>query len=229
MATAYAVNSRLLRGFCASGPKSIAHKRSFGKSPAPAEGRFPGVFSRSGQGRAARHGRGLKIRTFAADSGQQAKAVPRQAQPGGHPGQDGRPSGRRYGGRDLHRRSRHTGPTPVIPTEKRIRPAHVCGPRPAPSARGRLPAPGRQATVRPCVQKSPASARINWSSCRAWPKAVNRPAVSSWPARWRSPPKDCPPAPRPKRWTSPGIPIPTARSSSCWGRSASSVAAPTSC
>ena len=97
MATAYAVNSRLLRGFCASGPKSIAHKRSFGKSPAPAEGRFPGVFSRSGQGRAARHGRGPKIRTFAADSGQQAKAVPRQAQPGGHPGQDGRPSGRRYG------------------------------------------------------------------------------------------------------------------------------------
>lgn len=97
MATAYAVNSRLLRGFCASGPKSIAHKRSFGKSPAPAEGRFPGVFSRSGQGRAARHGRGPKIRTFAADSGQQAKAVPRQAHPGGHPGQDGRPSGRRYG------------------------------------------------------------------------------------------------------------------------------------
>ena len=97
MATAYAVNSRLLRGFCASGPKSIAHKRSFGKSPAPAEGCFPGVFSRSGQGRAARHGRGPKIRTFAADSGQQAKAVPRQAHPGGHPGQDGRPSGRRYG------------------------------------------------------------------------------------------------------------------------------------
>ena len=61
MATAYAVNSRLLRGFCASGPKSIAHKRSFGKSPAPAEGRFPGVFSRSGQGRAARHGKLLGV------------------------------------------------------------------------------------------------------------------------------------------------------------------------
>ena len=228
MATAYAVNSRLLRGFCASGPKSIAHKRSFGKSPAPAEGRFPGVFSRSGQGRAARHGRGPKIRTFAADSGQQAKAVPRQAHPGGHPGQDGQPSGRRYGAGtstadpvtrghagNLHRKTDTPRPCMRAP---------ACPLRPGPVASA-----GPTGYSAAMCAKIARQRGINWSSCRAWPKAVNRPAVSSWPARWRSPPKDCPPAPRPKRWTSPGIPIPKARSSSCWGRSASSVAAPTSC
>ena len=131
MATAYAVNSRLLRGFCASGPKSIAHKRSFGKSPAPAEGRFPGVFSRSGQGRAARHGRGPKIRTFAADSRQQAKLVPRQAQSEGLHGTM-ETIQTKMGGRDIHRRSRHTGPTPVIPTEKEYEPRSYPVSRPAP-------------------------------------------------------------------------------------------------
>ena len=71
MATAYAVNSRLLRGFCASGPKPIAHKRSFGKPPAPAEGRFPGDFSRSA--RTAPPFTAGAGDTGPADGGQQAK------------------------------------------------------------------------------------------------------------------------------------------------------------
>ena len=182
MATAYAVNSRLLRGFCASGPKSIAHKRSFGKSPAPAEGRFPGVFSRSGQGWAAVTAR-PDDRDVCCGWPTAGKGRARQAQPGGHPRQE-------MGGHSA--KESVAGAFPLLssiwahaskPHRKGIRTPLIPSIPASPSARGRLPAPGRQATVRPCVQKSPASARINWSSCRAWPKAVNRPAVSSWPAR----------------------------------------------
>ena len=181
MATAYAVNSRLLRGFCASGPKSIAHKRSFGKSPAPAEGRFPGVFSRSGQGWAAVTAR-PDDRDVCCGWPTAGKGRARQAQPGGHPRQDGRPFGQRVGGGSIPADLVHMGHASK-PHRKGIRTPLIPSIPASPSARSRLPAPGRQATVRPCVQKSPASARINWSSCRAWPKAVNRPAVSSWPAR----------------------------------------------
>ena len=132
MATAYAVNSRLLRGFCASGPKSIAHKRSFGKSPAPAEGRFPGVFSRSGQGRSVRHGRGMKMRAFrcgqpTADKGRA---------PAGTAGRTStargaaiRPKSR---WREHSRCSRPYRPTPVKPTEKRMRSRSYPVSRPAP-------------------------------------------------------------------------------------------------
>ena len=226
MATAYAVNSRLLRGFCASGPKSIAHKRSFGKSPAPAEGRFPGVFFRSGRRTARRQGPQDKdILHRGQRTASEGRA--RQAHPGGHPGQDGGHPDEDTG-RDLHPPIPSHGPTPAIPTEKRIRPARMWAPacplRPGPVASAGPT--GYSAAMCAKIARQRADQLVFMQGLAASREQARRLIMAGKVALSS---EGLPPAPAPKggqAWASLSS---EARSSSCWGRSASSVAAPTRC